>query len=94
MSDYETLAKRLQQLEEENQRLKRQVTPTEKPPKPLTTHVSMFKGRPVITFEGPFRPFSFGLKKASAILQKIDDVKFFVQNNINHLNASTDGDGD
>jgi len=79
------IQRRIEALEKENQRLKDIVAGGLPKPKEITTHVDMFKGHPVITFSGPFRPFTIGLRKASVILLKIDAVKHFVENNKSHL---------
>ena len=94
MSENDEILRRLKALEEENLRLKKQLQTTETPieVKPTTTHVTLWKGHPVIRFEGPFRPFSLGLRKASVVLEKIDDVRFFVENNQQHLAAASDHD--
>jgi len=87
MSDTEIL-RRLKDLERENARLKKIVSGN--PVKEITTHVSMYKGHPVITFSGPFRPFTIGIRKASLLLERLDDVKHFVDNNKKHLKTATD----
>lgn len=87
MSDPNIL-RRIQDLERENERLKKIVSGS--PVKETTTHVSMYKGHPVITFSGAFRPFTIGLRKASILLEKLDDVKHFVDNNKKHLKTATD----
>jgi hypothetical protein len=83
------ILRRLQELEKENQRLQKLVGKSDSP-KETTTHVSMFKGHPVITFSGPFRPFSLGIRKASVIIEKLQDLKYFVENNQKHLKAGQD----
>ena len=90
MTDTESILRRLEELERENQKLKAKIADNEPQPKETTSHVSMFKGHPIITFSGPFRPFSIGLKKASVILEKIDDVRYFVENNKKYLGVAGD----
>lgn len=91
MSNADDILNRLNALEAENRKLREQLSG--KPPeKEITTHVSMWKGHPVIRFEGNFRPFSLGLKKASIVLEKLDDVKFFVDNNRQHVASAPDDD--
>ncbi len=81
---------RLQSLEEENRRLRRAagIKPLE-----TTTFVSMWKNLPVITFETTTgRPFTFGVKKAMTILEKIEDIKKFV-NEYKNYKSPDDGQG-
>ena len=76
MNEEDDLKRRIQELERENSRLREKAvaqSPT------ITTRVPTYKGHPVITFEGSFRPFSFGVRKAAAILERIDDVVAFVE---------------
>lgn len=87
MSETDIL-RRLKDLERENERLKKIVSGN--PVKETTTHVSMYKGHPVITFSGAFRPFTIGIRKASVVLEKLEDVKHFVDNNKKHLKTATD----
>lgn len=91
-SNYDFL-RRLHDLEEENAKLKRQLESTDRPdPNVITTHVSMRNGLPVIRFEGAFRPFRIGLRKASIILEKLDDVRSFVESNKQYLPDALDPD--
>jgi hypothetical protein len=86
----EEILRRLTDLERENQRLRQQVQSGQPEKKETTTHVGMYKGRPVISFEGAFRPFTLGIRKASVVLEKITEVQHFVENNKHHL-AGDDG---
>jgi hypothetical protein len=86
MSEIDELKKRLDTLERENSRLRGAA----KKPQETTTVVGTWKGHPILRFEGPFRPFSIGLKKASLILQKIEDVKFFVEHNKHKMGVSSE----
>jgi len=92
MSEMDEIHRRLNQLESENEQLKQQLraTATAAKPKVTTTFVAMWQGHPVIRFEGNFRPFGLGLKKAAIVLEKIDDVKHFVENNKQHLHTAPD----
>ena len=91
-SNYNFL-RRLHDLEEENSRLRRQLKATGQPdPNTVTTHVSMRNGLPVMRFEGAFRPFGIGLRKASIILDKIDDMRLFVESNKQYLADALDPD--
>ncbi len=79
MTTNDEITKRIAALELENAKLKTQLghqTPTVKQ---TTTHVATWKGHPVLHFEGNFRPFAVGLKKCSLILERLEDVKFFVE---------------
>lgn len=93
MPDPNDLVQRIEALEAENMRL-RQLHGLKDPnaKKPTTSHITMYKGHPVIQFEGAFRPFALGLKKASIVLEKIDDVRFFVENNKARLSTAPDDD--
>ncbi|MEX0727264.1 MAG: hypothetical protein WD065_13405 [Planctomycetaceae bacterium] len=93
MSSNDEILRRLKELEAENAQLRRHINlPGKTETKPTTTHVAMWKGHPVIRFEGAFRPFGLGLRKAAIILEKIDDVRFFVDNNRQHIAGAPDGD--
>jgi hypothetical protein len=77
--DDKDIAQRLQALEEENRRLRRAagIKPLE-----TTVYTSIWKDQPILTFEtATGRPFSFGVKKAMTILDKIEDIKKFVEVN-------------
>lgn len=91
MSNEKDILKRLDDLERENQRL-RKLAGDAAGPKKTETFVSMFKGHPVITFTGAFRPFTLGLRKASVVIEKIEDVKHFVANNKQHLGKDSGED--
>ena len=87
MNDQDIL-RRLKDLERENARLKNIVSGS--PVKETITHVSMYKGHPVITFSGAFRPFTLGVRKASIVLEKLAEVKHFVENNRKHIASGSD----
>lgn len=74
-ADEQAMLKRLQELEEENARL-RSVAKSASP-KPSVTE-SEYKGHPTLTFEGAFRPFSLGLKKLQVIQAVWPDVEAFL----------------
>ena len=88
MSDQDIL-RRLDELEKENLRLRKMVGPAAGPKK-VETIVAMFKGHPVITFTGPFRPFTLGIRKASIVLEKLQDIQHFVENNKQHMKTGDD----
>ena len=81
--------RRLDELEKENLRLRKLVGPSAGPKK-TETYVAMYKGRPTVTFTGPFRPFTLGIRKASVVLEKLDDLKHFVENNKQYLKSGED----
>lgn len=75
------LKEKIKTLEEENKNLKETIEKGQYGKlKPITTSIDTYKGYPVLRFEGPFRPFSFGYRKASAIVEHFDAVKDFVEN--------------
>lgn len=86
MTNEEDILRRLGELERENLRL-RKLAGESVEPKKTETYVSMFKGRPVITFTGAFRPFTIGLRKAAIVIEKIEDIKHFVTNNKKYMAA-------
>ncbi len=70
MEEYEDAKeKRIRELEEELARMKGEVVVTEKE----------YKGHPVLSFSGAFRPFSLGLSKCKIILKSFDLIKNFVE---------------
>lgn len=70
MEEYEDAQeKRIRELEEELARMKGEVVVTEKE----------YKGHPVLSFSGAFRPFSLGLSKCKIILKSFDLIKNFVE---------------
>lgn len=81
MTEMNDLKKRLTALEQENARLRK----TSGKAREVVTVVGTYKGFPILRFEGPFRPFCIGVGKASAILEKLDDIRFFVENNRHRL---------
>lgn len=83
------ILKRRKELERENQSLRKAIGGSGKP-KETTTVVGMYKGHPIITFEGEFRPFSLGVRKGSVILAKIEELRHFVENNRKHLGKPTE----
>lgn len=90
MNESEIL-RRLRELEQENLRLRRSIQESRgTAPKETTTYVSMYKGHPVITFSGGFRPFTLGVKKASIVLEKLEEVRHFVDNNKKHIGEPDD----
>ena len=43
------------------------------------TEIGEYKGNPMISIHGGMRPFGFGFRKAELILEVIDDIKVFVE---------------
>ena len=74
---------RLQKLEYENRRLQSLLItkPAATDAKKTTTYVDLWQGKPILRFDGEFKPFGIGWKKASVILECIDSLKIFVENN-------------
>lgn len=93
MSD--EILERLKRLEDENRRLQSLLVAKPAVPvaaiKPTKTYVDLWQGKPILRFDGPFKPFGIGWKKASVILECFDALKFFVENN---KGASDDGETD
>jgi hypothetical protein len=90
VSEIDNLKKRLTALEQENARLRK----GSGPPKETVTVAGSYKGFPVLRFEGPFRPLTIGLKKLSVSLEKLEDVRFFVENNRHKLARTPDDDAE
>jgi hypothetical protein len=51
----------------------------------IYTERGEYKGHPILTIYGPFRPFSLGISKGKAILSVIEDIKGFVNSEGNRL---------
>ena len=76
-SDFDTqeILKRLKALEEENQRLKNNAN--SKPVK-LTVVEGEYDGHPTLTFQGPFRQFTLGLKKLKVVKETWPQIEAFL----------------
>ena len=88
-------AERLKKLEEENRRLQSLLAAKSSgaaPTKSTTTYVDLWQGKPILRFDGEFKPFGIGWKKASVILECIDALKFFVENNKDASGSDTTGE--
>ena len=75
-SDDQAMLKRLRELEEENARLR-----NARPPETgatLSVTEGDYKGHPTLTFEGPFRSFTLGLKKLTVIKELWPQVEAFL----------------
>lgn len=77
------LLKRLSELEEENARLRNSSRPTT-----LKVTEGDYKGFPTLTFEGPFRPFTLGLKKLRTIKEAGPLIDDFLER---HTKTKTEG---
>ena len=66
---------RLRKLEEENRKLRAQVGGTQPAVKPTTTYVDLWEGKPILRFDGNFKPFGIGWKKAAVILECVEDFR-------------------
>ena len=70
MSDInEEKDRKIRELENELARMKGEVVVTEE----------QFKGHPVLSFSGAFRPFSLGLSKCKVVLKSLDKIRSFVE---------------
>ena len=76
-SDEQEIRKRLRELEEENARLRSAVKPSASAK--LVVTESEYKGHPTLTFEGPVRPFSLGLRKLQLIKEAWPEIESFLQ---------------
>ncbi|WP_045222089.1 hypothetical protein [Desulfonatronum thioautotrophicum] len=86
------ILKRLQQLEEENRRLRETVTkaPLEK----IEAVEGEYKGHPTLTFKGPFRHFTLGLTKIKAINECWSQVEAFIRKHSKGGVSDVTGDDD
>ena len=71
-SEERDLLKRLRELEEENARLRRSERLDNA--KTLTITEGEYNGYPTLTFEGPFRRFTLGVKKLTILKQAWPEV--------------------
>ena len=74
--DTQEILKRLKALEEENARLRK--TTLSNVPKPVTVTEGEYMGHPTLSFEGPCKPFTIGLKKLSIIKEVWPQVELFL----------------
>ena len=65
--------KKIEELENELARMKGEVVVTEE----------IFKGHPVLSFSGAFRPFSLGVSKCKVLLKSVDQIRSFVEKHDN-----------
>ena len=82
-SDEQAMLKRLRELEEESTRL-RNAKPPDTGAK-LSVIEGDYKGHPTLTFEGPFRSFTLGLKKLTVIKELWPQVEAFLDRHAKEL---------
>jgi len=75
---------KIKELEEENARLRQGPKRAET----VTCREGEYKGNPVLTFEGPFRPFSLGLKKLRVVKECGKQVETFLKKHEGEIVAS------
>lgn len=75
-SEAQEILRRLRLLEEENARLRRA---TNDSGKKVMVVEGEYKGHPTLSFQGPFRPFSLGLKKLRVIQETWPEIESFLQ---------------
>lgn len=90
--DESEILKRLRALEEENARLKRTVKPHNE--KTLTVTEGEYNGHPTLTFEGPFRSFTLGLKKLKVVKEAWPEVEAFLQRHAQKSSGPKNGGDD
>lgn len=74
MTTNDEMLKKLRELEKENERLKKaQEIDTN-----LRVVEGEYRGHPILTFHGPFRPFTLGVRKLSIIKQNWPEVENFL----------------
>lgn len=85
----EELVKRLKELEEENDRLKK--ISKSSPKNILVVKEGEYMGRPVLTFEGKSRPFTLGLTKLCIIKEAWPQIERFIKDKTeNDINLQDD----
>lgn len=86
--DESEMLKRLRALEEENARLRRAAGNHNS--NELVVREGEYNGYPTLTFEGPFRSFTLGLKKLSIIKKAWPEVELFLQKHAPKKSAPKD----
>lgn len=76
--DSDKIKKELQVLKLENLALKRALGAIEQKDKTIYCNAGDYNGHPILTFNGPGRPFSIGLKKATTLLLCTEHIREFV----------------
>lgn len=75
--DTQEILKRLKALEDENARLRKATVSNVI--KPVTVTEGEYMGHPTLSFEGPCKPFTIGLKKLSIIKEVWPQVELFLE---------------
>lgn len=75
--DAQEVLERLRALEEENTRLR--AASRQKADAKLTVIEGEYNGFPTLTFQGPFRQFTLGLKKLHVIKEAWPEIESFLQ---------------
>lgn len=75
--DTEEILKRLKALEDENARLRKATAFNVI--KPVTVTEGEYMGHPTLSFEGPCKPFTIGLKKLSVVKEVWPQVELFLE---------------
>ena len=91
-ADEQDMLKRLRELEEENARLRSAVKPSASAK--LVVTESEYKGHPTLTFEGPVRPFSLGLRKLQLIKEAWPEIEAFLQRHAKTQSRQSDSKDD
>ena len=84
--DTQEILKRLKALEEENARLRKTTLPNAS--KPVTVTEGEYMGHPTLTFEGPCKPFTIGLKKLSIIKEVWPQVELFLERQSKNITSN------
>lgn len=87
--DTQEILKRLQALEEENARLRKATVSAVV--KPVTVTEGEYMGHPTLSFDGPCKPFTIGLKKLSIIKEVWPQVEHFIDRQANNLTNKSAG---
>lgn len=79
--DSDKIENQLQVLKLENLALKKALGKIEQNDKTIYCNIGDYNGHPILTFNGPGRPFSIGLKKAATLLLCTGPIREFVIQN-------------
>lgn len=90
--DTQEILKRLKALEEENARLRKATVSNIT--KPVTITEGEYLGHPTLSFEGPCKPFTIGLKKLSIIKEVWTQVELFIDRQSKTPSSKTTGNYD
>lgn len=82
MPDDTDLTRRIEQLEKENSKLRRQLSGSASDAKLVYYSTGFYKGHPIITLEAEGKSFSLGLRKATLVAACSAEIQsFLAQNN-------------